>query len=501
MDLEIFSRVLAAYTMAAHVLFTYWAISLPIFIVAAEFLAYRRNDPYYMAIAKRWSVVMAVLFAVGSAAGAAIAVEFITVWYKWMYVVNEVDILPFDIEVLAFFTEVIFLALYLYGWDRMSRNAHMVIGLLVALGSTASAILIIMVNSWMNTPTGFDAAYFAQTGQLKDVDPLAALAAPAALAEVPMGVAGAWFVGFGSVLGYFAYRLLTKKDMTKDEKEYYTRGFRLAAYLWALDAIFLAWAGDNAGKVLYSDQPLKLATLEGLMTTGPNAPVEMFGVSVPGLLSLLVSWPPDPNAVVLGYSSFVQEAWNPIWELAHMSYDVHATLGIIGALVAWLLAYSLWKRPKALSFLGLDNPEEKKLPLLAAFFIGWLQLVAWEAGWVAAETGRQPWVIWGPMVQTATGLYAIQAALPTAEAYSTNPEVVPIGVTIMAVLAIAVAGTVLMLKRMFRGRNVSVDVSESATLVSVSGGGVISATPGTNLPSAQAANPSGSPSGDKKLVG
>lgn len=125
MSLEVFDRVLAAYTMAVHVLFTYWAIGLPLFIVAAEYMAYRKNDPYYMAIAKRWSVVMAVLFAIGSAGGAAIAVEFITVWYKWMYLVNQIDILPFDIEVLAFFSEVIFLALYLYGWDKMSRGAHM----------------------------------------------------------------------------------------------------------------------------------------------------------------------------------------------------------------------------------------------------------------------------------------------------------------------------------------------------------------------------------------
>ncbi len=470
MSLEIFDRVLAAYTMGVHVLFTYWAITLPIFIVAAEYLAYRKNDPYYMAIAKRWSVVMAVLFAVGSAAGAAIAVEFITVWYKWMYVVNQVDILPFDIEVLAFFTEVIFLALYMYGWDRLSRGAHMIIGLLVSLGSTASAILIIMVNSWMNTPTGFNVAQYAQSGQITDVDPLAALAPPAAIAEVPMGVAGAWFVGFGSILGYFAYRLLTNKNMGHEEKEYYTKGFKLSAYLWAGDAIFLAWAGDNAGKTLYWAQPLKLATLEGLMTTQSNAPLEFFGVKIPGLLSLLVSWPPNPNAVVLGYSSFVSQDWDPIWWLSYEAYDIHATLGIIGALIAWILAYSVWRRPKWLSFLGLDSPTEKTIPLVAAFLFGWLQLIAWEAGWVAAETGRQPWVVWGPMVQTASGLYAIQAGLATADAFNDSPEVLPIGIAIMAILAIAVAGTVYMLKKLFSVARITNDVSASLQLLGGSAG-------------------------------
>lgn len=459
--------------MAVHVLFTYWAIALPIFIVAAEYLAYKKNDPYYLAIAKRWSIVMAVLFAVGSAAGAAIAVEFITVWYKWMYLVNQVDILPFDIEVLAFFTEVIFLALYLYGWDKMSRTAHMIVGLLIGVGSAASALLIILVNSWMNTPAGFDIQTYRLTGQITGVDPLAAIITPAALAEVPMGLAGAYFVGFGSLAGYFAFRKLTKKNMTSDEKEYYNRGLKLSVYLGALDAIFLAWAGDNAGKMLYEHQPLKLATLEGLMHTTAGAPLEIGPISIPNLLSLLVSWPPDPNAVVLGYSSFSPSSWNPLVDLAHNSYIVHAMLGIIGAIAVWILAYSFWRHPKNALFkaLGLDNPAEKKIPLYAMFILGWLQLVAWEAGWVAAEVGRQPFIVWGPMVQTPSGLYEIQAAMLTAEAYSTNPEVLPIGVAIMAVLTIAVFGTVYMLKRLFTGSEVSADVSAARIIMATNAGG------------------------------
>jgi cytochrome d ubiquinol oxidase subunit I len=166
----------------------------------------------------------------------------------------------------------------------------------------------------------------------------------------------------------------------------------------------------------------------------------------------------------------VSQDWNPIWDLSHNAYDIHATLGIIGALVAWVLAYSIWRRPKWLSFLGLDNPTEKTIPLAAAFLFGWLQLIAWEAGWVAAETGRQPWVIWGPMVQTASGLYAIQAGLATADAFNNSPEVLPIGITIMIVLAVAVAGTVYMLKKLFSARRIADDVSASLPLLSGSAG-------------------------------
>ena len=462
MSLEIFDRFLAAYTMGTHMLFTYWAIALPIFIVTSEYLAYRRNDPIYLAIAKRWSIVLAVLFAVGSASGAAIAVEFITAWYKWMYVVSQVDMLPFDIEVIAFFSEVIFLALYLYGWNRMSRVAHMVTGLLVGLGTAASAVLIILVNSWMNTPVGFDVVQFSQTGQITGVNPLATLLPPIASAEVPMGLAGAYFVGFGSLAGYFAFRLLRGGKA----REYYSRGLKLSVYLVALDAIFLAWAGDNAGKALYSLQPLKSATLEGLIQTTSKAPMALGPLSIPGLLSLLVSWPPKVNAVVLGYSSFSPSVQDPLQWLAHSSYDVMAIIGILGALVFWVLGVAMLRRPggKIATVLGLDRPAERKLPLYASFLMGWLQLVAWESGWVAAETAREPFAISGPMVQVG-GQYTIQAGMLTSQAFNGSPEILPIGIAIIATLTLAVPGALYVLKRLFRNREITVDIEDSRGLL------------------------------------
>jgi len=460
-DMFVFDRVLAAYTMFAHMIFTYWAISLPFFIAAAEYLGYKKNDPYYLAIAKRFSVVLGVLFAVGSALGAAIAVEFITAWYKWMYIVNEVDILPFELEVLAFFMETTFLALYLYGWDKIGRTAHMVLGALIGVGASVSAVLITLVNSWMNTPQGsFDINTYLQTGQLTGINPIASLWPDAANSEIPMVLAGAWFAGFGSLMGYFAFRKMLSRNLDVQSKEYYNRGLKLATYLAALDAIFLAWAGDNAGKVLYHDQPLKLATLEGLMQTYPHgAPMQLGPISIPGLLSFLSTW--NPNAPVLGYSSFVSSVQDPIWGIAHATYDLMAILGILGAIVAWILAaaYLFPRFGKAFSWLGLDNPTERKLPLYVAFIVGWLQFVAWQAGWIAAETARQPFVIWGPMIQTSSGLYTIQGVLLTSEAYDSNPDVFGIGIAIMTVISIALIATPIVLKRIFAKRDIKQDVS------------------------------------------
>lgn len=98
--------------------------------------------------------------------------------------------------------------------------------------------------------------------------------------------------------------------MTTDEKEYYNRGLKLSTYLGALDAIFLGWAGDNAGKTLYNYQPLKLATLEGVMQTAKGAPMALGPIKIPDVLSLLSTWPPNPHALVLGYSSFVKADWD-----------------------------------------------------------------------------------------------------------------------------------------------------------------------------------------------
>ena len=458
-DMFVFDRLLAAYTMAAHMFFTYWAMSLPFFIVIAEYLGYKKNDPYYLALAKRFAIAMAVLFAVGSALGAAIAVEFITAWYKWMFITSEVDILPFEVEVLAFFTEVIFLALYLYGWDKFGRKAHMALGSLIGIGASLSGVLITLVNSWMNTPQGsFDISTYLQTGQLTDINPLATLWPPAANGEIPMVLAGAWFVGFGSLVGYFSFRKLFSKNLDTYSKEYYNRGLKLATYLAALDAIFLAWAGDNAGKELYKLQPLKFATLEGVMQTQAGAPMQVGPISIPKLLSFLTTW--NPNAVILGYSSFVKSVQDPIWWLAHDAYDLHATLGIIGAIVMWILAaaYLFPRFGKTFSWLGLDNPTERKLPLYVGLIIGWAQFIAWETGWIAAEVGRQPFVIWGPMVQTSNGLYTVEGVLLTSEAYNPNPDVFGIGIAIMIAIAIAIIATPIMLKRLFANREIKQDV-------------------------------------------
>lgn len=137
------------------------------------------------------------------------------------------------------------------------------------------------------------------------------------------------------------------------------------------------------------------------------------------------------------------------------------------------MAYSFWRHPKNSLFkaFGLDNPAENKIPLYAMFLLGWLQLVAWESGWVAAETGRQPFVIWGPMTQTTSGLYSIQYVMLTAEGFNNSPEVLPIGISIMIVLAIAVAGTLYMLKKLFSGKEVSADVSSARLIMAANTGG------------------------------
>lgn len=215
----------------------------------------------------------------------------------------------------------------------------MVVGLLVGVGTVGSGVLITLVNSWMNTPNGFDVLTYVKTGQIIGVNPLETLWPSVAAGQVPITWFGAWFVGFGTLAGYFAFRKLFSKNLGVQEKEYYNRGLKLATYLAALDGIFLALAGHNAGQVLYSVQPLKLATLEGLMQGGYGAPITIGPISIPKALSFLSTW--NPDAYVMGYSNFVSSVWNSVWWLANTAYLVHSILGIIGAIVFWLLGYSM----------------------------------------------------------------------------------------------------------------------------------------------------------------
>src|SRR5207237_6751176 len=149
------SRIQMAFTLASHVLLVPLGVALPALTLLMEGIGIARNDPVALKIARRWSVVMAVQFAVGAVSGTILSFEFGILWPRWMGRFGDVMGLPFAIEGLAFFLEAIFIGVYLYGWDRLPPRVHLLAGVPIGIAGVASAFFVVAANGWMNDPTGF----------------------------------------------------------------------------------------------------------------------------------------------------------------------------------------------------------------------------------------------------------------------------------------------------------------------------------------------------------
>src|SRR6202521_1137454 len=169
-------------SLSFHLFFAVLGVGLPLMMLVAEGMHLRTGDPTWRALARRWSKVFAILFAVGAASGTIISFELGLLWPRFMAFSGGIIGLPFSAEGFAFFIEAIFLGLYLYGWDRLSPVAHWLTSIPIALSGAASSIFVVMANGWMNTPAGFR---LGPDGQLAQVDPLAAALNPSTATEDP----------------------------------------------------------------------------------------------------------------------------------------------------------------------------------------------------------------------------------------------------------------------------------------------------------------------------
>src|SRR5688500_7912838 len=164
-----------AVALAFHIIFPVIGIGLPLLMVIAEWRWMRTGESQYLDLAKRWSKGAAILFAVGAVSGTVLSFELGLLWPNFMRFAGPIIGMPFSLEGFAFFTEAIFLGLYLYGWNRVSRGAHLFAGIVVALSGVLSGIFVVIANAWMNAPTGFEVI----DGKAVDIRPFAAMANPA----------------------------------------------------------------------------------------------------------------------------------------------------------------------------------------------------------------------------------------------------------------------------------------------------------------------------------
>jgi cytochrome d ubiquinol oxidase subunit I len=368
------ARQMQAMSFAVHIPLVCFGIAFPAMVLYLEGLWLRTGDPLYKALAKRWSKAMLLLFAIGVVTGTILSFEMGLLWPEFMATFGEVFGLAFGVEGFSFFMEAIFIAIYVYGWDRLPPRVHMAAGVPIVLAGITGSLMVISVNGWMNQPTGFS----IENGEVVDVEPLAALFNKNLWHElVHMYLAGFLVAAF-LVAGVYAYGWLRGR---RDRQ--HRVGLVVALSVGALAAPAQLFVGDWAARTVAERQPVKLAAFEGLEETTEGAPFSLVdGIEIPKLLSLLAFH--DPNATVQGLDSVPPDD-RPPTGIVQVAFRTMVAIGTgLAALGLWFIS-SWWRHGR------LPRSPWFHRALVAA---GPLSVVALIAGWVTTEVGRQPWVVY-----------------------------------------------------------------------------------------------------------
>jgi cytochrome d ubiquinol oxidase subunit I len=380
------ARSQMAMSLGFHIIFAAVGIGMPLLMVIAEGLWLRTRREVYITLAKRWAKGTAILFAVGAVSGTVLSFELGLLWPGFMAHAGPIIGMPFSLEGFAFFTEAIFLGIYLYGWKRVSPLFHWLAGVLVALSGALSGVFVVIANAWMNTPTGFRWV----NGQATDIDPVAALFNPAAFQQTLHMTIAAYLATAAAVAGIHASMLLRDR-----RNPFHRAALGIALGVLAITALLQPISGHHSAQVVAETQPAKLAAMEGLFKTQRSAPLLVGGfpdvdtqttplaVEIPGALSFLAH--DDFGATVTGLDAFPRDEWpNPL--IVHLAFDIMVGCGLALMGAGLLAAFLAW-RTRAL-------PDGKWM-LRLLILVAPLGFVAIEAGWTVTEVGRQPWVIYG----------------------------------------------------------------------------------------------------------
>jgi cytochrome d ubiquinol oxidase subunit I len=403
------ARYQMAFTLAFHIVLACFGVAFPAVMLIAEYRGRKHNDPEALRLARRWSKAVAVLFAVGAVSGTVLSFEFGLLWPGMMDRFGDAFGIAFAIEGLFFFLEAIFIAIYIYGWDRLSGWAHFWSGVPIAISGIGGAFSVVAANAWMNTPDGFK---LAADGQLTDVRPIDVIFNTSTFHEfVHMWIAAYMVTGFLVASVYAVAMLRGRRD------RYHRVGFVIPFTVAAIAAPVQIVVGDFAARDVFEDQPVKFAAMECVYETGPDQPEHLGGictdgevkgaVSLPGVNSLLAGFSTD--TVVTGLDSVPADEHPPALSAIHLSFDTMVGIGFaLMALAAWY-AIAWWRRR--------DLPGTPWF-LRAAAAAGVAAVVALECGWMVTEIGRQPWIVHGFMrtaeaVTPARGIWWVFGATLT----------------------------------------------------------------------------------------
>jgi cytochrome d ubiquinol oxidase subunit I len=378
------ARSQMAFTLGFHIVLACLGVGLPTIVLIANAIGLRRADPVALLLARRWSTVMAVTFAVGAVTGTVLSFEMGLLWPVLMGRFGGAFGIPFAIEGLFFFLEAIFIAIYIYGWSRLSPRAHFLSGIPVALAGIGGTFSVVAANSWMNQPAGY---VLGPDGRVASVAPLEVIFNRATFYEVPHMLLAAYMVTGFLLASVYAVGLL------RGHADRYVRlGFAIPFTVAAILAPVQVFVGDVAARAVFVDQPAKFAAMELIMTTGPDQPATIGGVlidgqvvgglEIPGLASLLAGF--DTDTVITGFDQIPVDQRPPA-TIVHLAWD---TMVGIGTALVLLGLWALVLRRRRHDY------AQARWFLRAAALAGIGAIIALEAGWIVTEVGRQPWVVY-----------------------------------------------------------------------------------------------------------
>lgn len=398
MDALSLARLQFALTIMFHYIFPVLSIGLGLILVIIESIYLKTNKTIYLQAAQFWTKVFALTFALGVATGIVMEFEFGTNWATYSRYVGDVFGSALAAEgVFAFFLESGFLALLIFGWNKVGRKLHFFSTVMVCLGAHFSAIWIVVANSWMQTPAGYHIVGEGMMARAEIVDFWAMVFNPSAVVRLSHVILGCWLAGAFLVISVSAYYLLKRRHM-----QFATVSMQVGLWLAVFAALLQAITGDLSGKIVAKHQPAKLAALEGLYKTERGAPLTLFGVvnpseqridyalQIPKLLSYLSFG--DAQAEVQGLDRIDPKDWPHVtaifnaYRLMLLMWGVMVFLSILGLIYWYRNCLSI---PRWLLWLMVFSAAAPQ--------------IANQAGWYCAETGRFPWIVYG-LLRISEGL-------------------------------------------------------------------------------------------------
>jgi cytochrome bd ubiquinol oxidase subunit I len=387
------ARSQMAFTLAFHIILVPLGVSWAFMTLIANYRAVRRDDRAALVLAQRWSKYMAVTFAVGAVTGTVLSFEFGLLWPHFMGTWGAAFGVPFAFEGLFFFTEAIFVAIYIFGWRRLKPWTHFWTGVPIVIAGVFGSISVVAANAWMNAPTGFT---LNSNGEVVDVDPLDVIFNDAMPLQAAHMVVAAYLVGGFLIASVYAVGMLRGRV-----DRYHKLGFVIAFSVAAVATPIQMGVGDSLARWVYNNQPVKFAAIEIVPKTASDVPEILLGhlnkdgtvtggIPIPGLASWL-SDPGDGTSTVVKGLDSVPVDTRPTDEEAnvvHLAWDVMVGLG------ALLFLLSVWY---GVSWIFRRRMPASKWFLRAAACAGVLSVVTMESGWVVTEVGRQPWIVYNLM--------------------------------------------------------------------------------------------------------